>query len=405
MSEKVKFFDICIVGGSIAGNYLAYLLSKLPIKLNIAVIEEHREIGLPFQCAGIVSMKLDKLIDLPKEIILNRVKTAKIVAPSGKTIKLAGKERPYIINRIALDKLFYEKIKNKSNISYFLGEKFKSLKYLTENGEKYVIIETSHHKIKVKMIIGCDGPFSFVGKHMGIRNDIIYAAQVRAKAGFPQDEAAMYFDPRWKELFGWIVPEGDNGIYRIGIASKENISYNFKIFLKKLNISDDKILDRQGGVIPYGYMKEVAFDNCLLLGDAACQVKATTGGGIVMLLTAAKIAAYCILKCFENGNFSKKFIKKHYQLPCSRKIGRQLKIHYFIRSIFEIFTPNDFDTFFQIVKSNQIESIISLYGDMDFPLSLLIRLFRNSLFLKFFFGIIKSKFFSLIKIFKNLIKK
>ena len=78
-------YDVCIVGGSIAGNYLAYLLSKS--KLNIVVIEEHKEIGLPFQCAGIISKKLTQLIKVPKNIILNRVKTAKLVSPSGKSIE------------------------------------------------------------------------------------------------------------------------------------------------------------------------------------------------------------------------------------------------------------------------------------------------------------------------------
>ena len=38
-------------------------------------------------------------------------------------------------------------------------------------------------------------------------------------------------------------------------------------------------------------MNNVAFDNIMLIGDAAGQVKATTGGGVVMLLTAAKYAA------------------------------------------------------------------------------------------------------------------
>ena len=45
--RKFENFDVCVVGASIAGNYLAYLLSKSSIK--IVVIEEHKDIGLPFQ--------------------------------------------------------------------------------------------------------------------------------------------------------------------------------------------------------------------------------------------------------------------------------------------------------------------------------------------------------------------
>ena len=77
MVENFEKFDICIIGGSIAGNYLAYLLSNSPLK--IAIIEEHKEIGIPFQCAGIISQKLGQLIELPKEIVLNKSATARAV--------------------------------------------------------------------------------------------------------------------------------------------------------------------------------------------------------------------------------------------------------------------------------------------------------------------------------------
>ena len=128
MQERsFEHFDICIVGASIAGNYLTYLLSNS--NLRIAVLEDHKEIGLPFQCAGIISQKLSQLIELPKEIVLNRVRTAKIVNPSGKSIKLFGDENPYIIDRIALDRLHYKKIKDNQNIMYYLGERYKSFEY------------------------------------------------------------------------------------------------------------------------------------------------------------------------------------------------------------------------------------------------------------------------------------
>ena len=61
MSLGSEYFDVCIVGASIAGNYLAFLLSNSNLK--IAVLEDHSEIGLPFQCAGIISQKLAQLID------------------------------------------------------------------------------------------------------------------------------------------------------------------------------------------------------------------------------------------------------------------------------------------------------------------------------------------------------
>jgi flavin-dependent dehydrogenase len=120
-----------------------------------------------------------------------------------------------------------------------------------------------------------------------------------------------------------------------------------------------------------------------LLGDSAGQVKATTGGGIIMLLTAAKIASNCVNLCFKNEDFSKGFIKKYYEKPCSLTIGRELKLHYLIRLILEKFKDKDFENFFSIIKENRIDHLITLHGDMDFPKALVIKLLRKRTVLSF----------------------
>ncbi|MGV9173126.1 MAG: geranylgeranyl reductase family protein [Promethearchaeia archaeon] len=397
----IEKFDVCIIGASIAGNYLSYLLANTD--LNVAVIEEHTEIGRPLQCAGIISQKLAKLIELPSEIVLNRVQTARIVSPSGKFIDLSGEERPFIVDRIALDQLFYNKAKKSENITFFLGEKFRNFHYRTRNGIKRVVLETTKRKLSTSLLIGCDGPFSSVGNQLGIKNRNIYATQMRMHVKFAEDKALMYFDPRWKELFGWVVPE-DNGICRVGLASAENPAQDYKFFLKALNLRSNKKIDAQGGAIPYGLMNECAFDHVILLGDSAGQVKATTGGGIVMLLTAAKIARNCIINAFQKHDFSKKFLKNHYQQLCKTTIGRELKMHFLIRLIFEHFDVGDYDTFFQIIKTTKIEDIISLYGDMDFPRQLVIKLLGNIHVIRFLIRFWRKNplfLFKILKVLKN----
>ena len=400
MSLGSEYFDVCVVGASIAGNFLTYLLSKSNLK--IIVIEDHKEIGIPFQCAGITSQKLSELIELPTNIILNRVTTAKIVNPSGKFINLSGDEQPYIIDRIALDRLYYNKIKNDPNITYYLGERFKSFKYRIDNAKKYLLIETSKRKINTKLLIGCDGPLSSVGTQLKVKNDLIYASQIRIKADFAENEAAMYFNPQWKQLFGWIVPEG-NHIYRIGIASAKNVNKCFRRFLNELNVDITNKIDQQGGTIPYGVMNKLAFDNILLLGDAAGQVKATTGGGIIMLLTAAKYASNCVNHCLKQGNFSKRFIKKYYEKPCSQTIGKELKLHFIIRLILENFKNRDFEIFFKIIKEAKIEHLITFYGDMDFPKALIIKLLLNRTVLSFMFKFLIKNPLIIFKILKLFI--
>lgn len=380
MNNSIEEFDICIVGASIAGNYLSYLLSETD--LNVAVVEEHKDIGIPFQCAGIISQKISDLIDLPTKIIKNRVDIAKLVAPSGKVIELSGNERPFIIDRVALDKHFYILAKDNANITFYLSEKVQSIKIIKNGIDQSVLIETSQRALRVKVVIGCDGPTSFVGSFVNVRNKLLYAAQIRIKAKFEENKAVLIFNPRWKELFGWIVPES-NSIFRIGLASSDKIKQKFDIFLRMLNIDYREKIDQQGGLIPYGMMNKCAFDNILLLGDAAGQVKATTGGGIIMLLSAAKIASNCIKKAFKKNNFSQQFLKKNYEIPCRASIGNQLKIHFLIRKILESLDTAEFHSFFKIIKQTHIEQMISVYGDMDFPRKLAVKMLRTPVVVKF----------------------
>ena len=374
MDREIDKYDICIVGASIAGNYLCYLLSNT--NLNIVVIEEHEQVGFPLQCAGIVSQKLNELVNLPEDIVLNRVKVAKIVSPEGMYVKLSGNEEPYIIDRTALDLLYYKRVSESDNIQIYLGEKFKSYRHIKEKDQKLLLIQTSNRTLKTKILVGCDGPLSSIAKSLHIENRNLNATQIRVSANFNEDEAVMYFNPLWKELFGWIVPEG-NGIFRIGMACSHDLAKNFRFFLKKNKIDINDKIDQQGGLIPYGIMNKIAFNNILLLGDSGCQVKATTGGGIINLLTAAHYAADCIRTCIKTNNFSKKIIKKYYEKPCQLTIGKELKIHYLIRVILERLDNKGFKKLFEIIKSNEIENLINIYGDMDFPKSFIFKLIKN----------------------------
>jgi hypothetical protein len=60
-----------------------------------------------------------------------------------------------------------------------------------------------------------------------------------------------------------------------------------------------------------------------------------------------------------------------------------LKIHYVIRAFLEKCTKKDFDKVFQIIKTSEIEHLISIYGDMDFPKVLIFKVIKNPRFFPF----------------------
>ncbi|MFH0906580.1 MAG: hypothetical protein V1824_04565, partial [archaeon] len=129
--------------------------------------------------------------------------------------------------------------------------------------------------------------------------------------------------------------------------------YNFKEF----NFDGSSIIPISAN------LKTRVYNNMLLVGDAGCFIKATTGGGIVFGLLSAKAASVAIterLKKFKPlSNYDKSLSRINLEL------GIHYKIHKYINSLNNL----DLEELMQELKSAEIEEFLSRNGDMDFPTS------------------------------------
>src|SRR5262245_1824035 len=94
--------DVMVVGAGPAGLYAATLLAAEGF--DVAVLEEHAQVGVPVHCTGVVSDEISELFKLPESLILNRPSTCVIASPSGQRVSIpAGDERIAVIDRAAFD--------------------------------------------------------------------------------------------------------------------------------------------------------------------------------------------------------------------------------------------------------------------------------------------------------------
>ncbi len=56
---------------------------------------------------SICKMEDDGFRRINDEIILNRIETARLISPDGSFIDMFGREMPYVINRVKLDRSYY----------------------------------------------------------------------------------------------------------------------------------------------------------------------------------------------------------------------------------------------------------------------------------------------------------
>ncbi|MGA9230169.1 MAG: NAD(P)-binding protein, partial [Nitrosotalea sp.] len=105
MIKNIMDYDVVIAGGSVAGLLCAREIAAKNHK--VLVIEEDHEIGTPEHCGGVVSIPaMDDLGIIPMRATLdNKIRSAKIVAPSGKSFTLdARPQQVIVLDRREFDK-------------------------------------------------------------------------------------------------------------------------------------------------------------------------------------------------------------------------------------------------------------------------------------------------------------
>jgi geranylgeranyl reductase family protein len=379
-------YDVSIVGGGPIGGYTAGEIARENFK--VAVIEKNKEIGMPVNCAGLVTPRvLDFLQISNKNIIQNNVKGANIHSPSGNILSIGGeKVHAVVIDRSKFDK---EIIRNSENngAEIFIDDNVLS----AQKNKNFIELKTSKgHNIKSKLVIGADGP------HSTIRDRFAFPEPTEYLIGIGAEITNTHLDPNFVEIFvgnniapgffAWIIPTNKNGeTARIGLCINQKANHSPKYyfsnffknknsipFLKKINIT--KYI---GGIVPLGALKKTFASNILIVGDAAAQVKPTSGGGIYTGLRCASHCSTVVIDSLQKNNFNSQQLKKYHKL-WSADVGRELYLGMKFRTIYKSLTDKQMDKYIEKFKNQKITDIISKYGDIDFPSKLIKPLLKKA---------------------------
>ena len=286
------FFQTIIIGagpaGLMAGRYLKDYL----------ILEKEKEIGRPIQCGEAISRAaLERhKINYDPAWISAHISHVWVIAPSGKKIKVSGKETGYILDRSLFEKSLAEQFKSKIKLNSKVIdiEKERGLwKVKTEKGEIF----------QSEYLIGADGPLSVVRqKVFNQKLNVLPALDylVKLEKSIDNSTMRMYFDKeKFPSGYAWIFPKSKNTA-NIGLGGLTKLKERFEDFLERVvrtEFGNYKILENKSGTITWGGAKITLFeDNAFLVGDAGGLVDPIFGGGIDNAMVSGKIAAQCVLK-------------------------------------------------------------------------------------------------------------
>ncbi len=393
----MKKYDVIISGGGPIGGHVSKKIAEK--NYSVAILEKNNEIGKYLNCAGLVTERVFKITEASSKTIQNNIYGANVHSPCDNILKIGGDHiYAIVIDRTNFDKEIINKAEKKQ-VNVFLQNKLNSV----EKNQNKLIIKTSKEEYKCKILIGADGPYSKTRKLLNFPKPKEFLRGIGAEI------SNVSINPNFVEIFigkniapgffSWIIPINKDGTEaRIGLCIDNNAlnppMFYFKKFLKNKNtrffLKDAKIIKNITGVIPLGALKKTFADNVLLVGDAAAQVKPTSGGGLYPGLLSANHCANIVTCSLEKKNFSSKFLKK-YQKLWYREIGKELTRGMTFRTIFKKMSDEEFDKYICKFNNPKIVDIVNKFGDIDYPSKLVSPLIKINP--------------SIIKLTKNIIKK
>jgi digeranylgeranylglycerophospholipid reductase len=343
--------DAIVVGGGPVGSFAALNLAKLGAK--VTVFEEHEAIGIPSHCAGHLSIRSLRnlgVYPLPGKIVENTFSQANFYSPTGFKFSVhLAKPVTCSVNRAAFDKHIAYKAEA-AGARYCLNSRVQSL--LMEEGlVKGVNVKhgDEEESVPAKIVVDAEGIASRLLRQTGLARlngeRLVHAveAEVENVKDVKLDAVEVFLGKKYAAgFYAWLMPRLD-GTAKVGLATNKG---NPKEFLQRLmlkhpvaskQLSNAKITRMAFHPITLGGPISKAYSNGFLaVGDAASQVKPTTGGGVVFGLTCARIAAEVADEAVRRNDVSSSFLAL-YQERCTDALsfdfGVMLKVRRFLDSL------------------------------------------------------------------------
>ncbi len=367
--------DVAVVGCGPTGSLASLKAVKKGVE--VIVFEEHKVIGEPDHCAGLVSVSgLKRLgLNVPKECILNKVYGARFISSSGIDFTVRrSNPQAVVLDRRAFDR-WLASLSHDAGAHIVLGERVASFKV---EREEAIISLRSGKEVACKVLIDAEGCKGKIARFVGLSRPTgrIPAVQFELSGvDVDTDFVELHFSRTIAPgFFAWVIPT-ESGV-RVGLGATSQPKKRLALFIKRRGFSNAKIIRKMAGtIITGGPVRQTYTDRVVTVGDAAGQVKQTTGGGIVMGGLCAKMAGQIVADMLLREDMGKQLVE--YQRAWRSTLGKEFFYMGLVRKCLSKISDKGLDKIFRSIREEGGVEILEQYGDMDFEAKALKKLLFN----------------------------
>ena len=359
-------YDFIIVGGGPIGSYTARRLAEKGHK--VLVLEKKPHIGDSVCCTGIIGMECVNAFNIEDRLIIRKVGSARLFPPSGKELFIQRPEpQACILDRVAFDVAMAERAQA-AGAEYSLNSRVMDVN--VDKGYATVTVsgrgKNTEVRGKAAVIATGFAPTLLRRLDLGTYGDFTIGIQAEMEASH-NNHVEVYFGDVAPGFFGWLVPTAASRA-RIGLLMRKTPGIYLKKWLRQLEFQGritTHSAELSYGAIPLRPPPRTYGERLVVVGDAAGQVKPTSGGGIYYGLLGAEIAADTLHVALEEGDLSARRLAR-YERGWKKKLGRELMVGYWARRLFERLSLQQIDRIFEIVKAGNIDAAMLKARDLSF---------------------------------------
>ena len=372
--------DVVVVGAGPAGCMAAKKLAEGGAE--VLLCEEHRSVGFPVQCTGLLSQRALDECEVSDACIVRPLKRARIYAPSGGCLCIGDERtRAYCVDRRILDG---EMARNavRAGARLLLGAHIRAVRPHYEGVVVEGVYDGKPLSLDARVCIVAEGVGGRITRSLGLGGvkKVLSGVQLEVPYSPPDEEGVDLFLGGWAPgLFGWAVPS-HGGQARIGLAMEPGLSQTsphehlMRMMrehpaLKEHLASPHTSLGFVLGGIPMGTPERTSADGVMVVGDAAGHVKPTTGGGVYMGVRCAKMAAEVALMALDDGDTSAGTLAA-YDRAWRGEVGKELSVGLRLQEFFSGLSDGQLDEIVAALAKPEVVHVINEHGDMEKPIEL-----------------------------------
>lgn len=340
--------DVIVVGAGSAGNYAALGLALRGY--SVTVIDWRQSIG-DKPCTGIVGQECLSRFPVDPSLVYRRANSANVVSPEALSVHLdARSPLASVIDRVSYVASFASRAQS-AGARYLLGKRVLQI----VPGAEGVAVSTENGTWQSRSVVLAAGFGSPLTRQLGLGSvpDHVTGVQALVATGSVDDVEVYLGQNVAPGFFSWVVPTSP-GLALVGLLTRKKAPAHLAKFLQRLRQSGkitEVLNEPECWGIPLRPLKRTYQDRVLVVGDAAGQVKPTTGGGIYYSLLASEIAVEVLGRSLRSDDLSAVSLSE-YQARWKKLLSYEMEAGYSARRLFEFLTDQQINSLIRQITTN-----------------------------------------------------